>query len=86
MGLPPDQFAGRGIARTFQHGRVFGNLSVLDNVLVGAHTRRKASRPRNLIGGFSVRSRALVHPAAPRAEERNCAKRRKRSSPSLATA
>ncbi len=49
VGLRPDQFAGRGIARTFQHGRVFGNLSVLDNVLVGAHTRRKASRPRNVI-------------------------------------
>lgn len=60
VGLRPDQFAGRGIARTFQHGRVFGNLSVLDNVLVGAHTRRKASRPRNLaleLAGALVRSR-----------------------------
>ena len=50
VGLSPDQIAGRGIARTFQHGRAFGNLSVLDNVLVGAHTRRKASRPRNIVG------------------------------------
>lgn len=60
VGLRPDQFAGRGIARTFQHGRVFGNLSVLDNVLVGAHTRRKASRPRNPaleLAGALVRSR-----------------------------
>lgn len=47
VGLKPDQFAARGIARTFQHGRTFANLSVLDNVLVGAHTRRRASRPRN---------------------------------------
>jgi branched-chain amino acid transport system ATP-binding protein len=38
--LPVDRFAERGIARTFQHGRVFGNLSVLENVLVGAHSRR----------------------------------------------
>lgn len=38
--LPVDQFAARGIARTFQHGRVFGNLSVLENVLVGSHSRR----------------------------------------------
>ena len=42
--LPADQFAAHRIARTFQHGRVFGNLSVLDNVLIGAHTRRRAAR------------------------------------------
>jgi branched-chain amino acid transport system ATP-binding protein len=45
-GLRADQFAERGIARTFQHGRVFGNLSVLDNVLIGAHARRRVARPR----------------------------------------
>ena len=49
VGLRADQFASRGIARTFQNGRVFGNLSVLDNVLIGTQARRKASRPRNLI-------------------------------------
>ncbi|HMB25502.1 MAG TPA: ABC transporter ATP-binding protein [Anaerolineales bacterium] len=47
VGLGADRFAERGIARTFQHGRVFGNLSVLDNVLIGAHTRR--NRPYSLI-------------------------------------
>lgn len=46
VGLGADRFAARGIARTFQHGRVFGNLSVLDNVLIGAHARR--NRPHNL--------------------------------------
>jgi len=34
-GLPAEELASLGLARTFQHGRVFGNLSVLDNVLVG---------------------------------------------------
>src|SRR4051812_34057565 len=67
VGLNPDQFAARGIARTFQHGRVFGNLSVIDNVLVGAHTRRKASRPRNLIAELLT---ALFPPPAAQAEER----------------
>ncbi len=67
LGLRPDQFAGRGIARTFQHGRVFGNLSVLDNVLVGAHTRRKASRPRNLVVELLG---ALVPLSGAKAEER----------------
>ncbi len=64
--LRADQFAERGIARTFQHGRVFGNMSVLDNVLVGAHARRKASRPRGLIPEFLT---ALITPPAARAED-----------------
>lgn len=38
-GQPPQALARHGLARTFQHGRIFGNLSVLDNVLVGAHAR-----------------------------------------------
>ena len=39
LGLPPHAIAGRGIMRTFQHNRPFAGLSVLENVLVGAHTR-----------------------------------------------
>jgi branched-chain amino acid transport system ATP-binding protein len=35
LGLPPDAVARRGVARTFQNHRLFGSLSVLDNVLVG---------------------------------------------------
>lgn len=42
-GLPADRIAAMGLARTFQNGRVFGNLSVLDNVLLGAHARLQAS-------------------------------------------
>ncbi|MCX4161624.1 MULTISPECIES: ABC transporter ATP-binding protein [Paraburkholderia] len=44
-GTRPERLAALGVARTFQHGRVFGNLSVLDNVLVGAHARLHATRP-----------------------------------------
>ena len=41
IGQPADQYVGRGIALTFQHGRVFDNLSVEDNVLLmGAYQRR----------------------------------------------
>ncbi|HXM58663.1 MAG TPA: ABC transporter ATP-binding protein [Candidatus Dormibacteraeota bacterium] len=38
-GLPPDAIAGHGVMRTFQGIRVFPQLSVLDNLLVGGHTR-----------------------------------------------
>jgi len=69
-GLPAEQIAALGFARTFQHGRVFGNLSVLDNVLVGAHTRLSAVRPQwPVIGPVGELALALVRPGAVRAEE-----------------
>ncbi len=42
-GLSPDRVAHSGIARTFQNIRLFRNLTVLDNVLVGLHLRREAN-------------------------------------------
>jgi branched-chain amino acid transport system ATP-binding protein len=36
---PPHKVVRRGIARTFQNVELFRSMSVLDNVLVGAHTR-----------------------------------------------
>ncbi len=41
-GLHPDQVLVRGIARTFQNIRLFNNMTVLENVLVGQHTQLKA--------------------------------------------
>jgi branched-chain amino acid transport system ATP-binding protein len=69
-GLSPETLAGKGIARTFQLGRVFGNLSVMDNVLIGAHTRLRAVNPAvPLIGPLLELGLALLRPASVKAEE-----------------
>ena len=39
VGLRPDQVMKRRMARTFQNIRLFGNMTVLENILVGMHTR-----------------------------------------------
>lgn len=38
-GLKPYQITAKGLSRTFQNIRLFGKMSVLDNVLVGRHAR-----------------------------------------------
>ncbi|WP_245329313.1 ABC transporter ATP-binding protein [Bradyrhizobium centrolobii] len=69
-GLSPETLAGQGIARTFQLGRVFGNLSVMDNVLIGAHTRLRAVKPAvPVIGPLLELGLALLRPASVKAEE-----------------
>jgi branched-chain amino acid transport system ATP-binding protein len=40
-GLPPDRITRLGIARTFQNLRLFGNMTALENVMVGRHCRTR---------------------------------------------
>ncbi|MBV9355529.1 MAG: ABC transporter ATP-binding protein [Chloroflexi bacterium] len=57
--LPPYAIALCGLARTFQTIRLFNNLSVLDNVLVGAHGAMKTSLAAALFRPPSLRRREL---------------------------
>ena len=69
-GFSPERLASLGVARTFQLGRVFGNLSVMDNVLIGAHTRLRAVRPPvPIVGPLLELALALVRPPSVKAEE-----------------
>jgi len=55
QGLSPARVCRAGIARTFQSGRPFGNLTALENVLTGLYYGADAARP----GAADARRRAL---------------------------
>src|SRR4029079_11375203 len=42
-GKPPHAITAKGIGRTFQNIRLFQNMSAIENVLVGMHTRMHAN-------------------------------------------
>ncbi|HTJ26068.1 MAG TPA: ABC transporter ATP-binding protein [Candidatus Limnocylindria bacterium] len=56
VGRPAHEIARRGIARTFQNIRLFGDLSVLENVMVGRHVRTRVGFVGALLpGGATAR-------------------------------
>ncbi|WP_017652127.1 ABC transporter ATP-binding protein [Fortiea contorta] len=48
--LSPHQIAGLGIARTFQNIRLFGELTALDNVIIGSHLHTKSGIINGILG------------------------------------
>jgi len=49
LGVPPHEVIRRGIARTFQNLELFSTMTVLDNVLVGAHAGSGRLGPLELL-------------------------------------
>jgi branched-chain amino acid transport system ATP-binding protein len=47
VGLRPDRIARKGIARTFQNIQLFGNATVMDNLMLGRHIHMKTG----ILGG-----------------------------------
>lgn len=43
IGRPAHKIVSLGISRTFQNSRLFGDMSVLDNVLIGMHSRTRGN-------------------------------------------
>jgi ABC-type branched-subunit amino acid transport system ATPase component len=66
-GLPPHRVTALGIARTFQNQRLFNQMTVLENVLVGQHCRMRAGLPGILLGTPATRREHRA--AASRARE-----------------
>jgi branched-chain amino acid transport system permease protein len=59
LGLPPHEILEKGVARTFQNLRLFTNLTVMENALIGQHSRLRT-------GVFA----AVLRPRWSRDEER----------------
>ena len=54
-GKPPHAITARGVGRTFQNIRLFQNMTSLENVMVGMHSRMKANIFNSILRTPSVR-------------------------------
>ncbi|OOG57676.1 hypothetical protein B0E49_05600 [Polaromonas sp. C04] len=74
--LAPDRIAACGLARTFQNGRVFGNMTVEENLLIGMHSQLTVQRPfaalrdTPLLRWLSLLAEAAIALARPSAAQR----------------
>ncbi len=60
-GRAPHEIARLGLARTFQHGELFGQMSVLDNLLTGRHARIRTNPLAEMLFLPGVRREEVRH-------------------------
>jgi branched-chain amino acid transport system ATP-binding protein len=60
-GRAPHEIARLGLARTFQHGELFGEMSVLDNLLTGRHARIRTNPLAEMLFLPPVRREEMRH-------------------------
>ena len=61
LGKKPHDIAALGVARTFQHGELFPQMSVVDNLLTGRHPRIKGNPLAEMLFLPSVRREEIRH-------------------------
>lgn len=73
-GRPVHRIAAMGIARTFQSSRLFNDLTLVDNVVIGMHTRTRSGvldallrpgRARAELDAAAERAAAILHGLSP---------------------
>ena len=67
VGLTPDRITSLGISRTYQNIRLFGNMTTIENILVGQHPRLKSAWIESIIS--TPRERNEEQKALDRARE-----------------
>jgi branched-chain amino acid transport system ATP-binding protein len=60
-GRPPHDVARAGLARTFQHGELFPQMTVLENLLTGRHTRIRTNPLAEMLFLPGVRRAEVSH-------------------------
>jgi len=61
LGKSPSTIARGGLARTFQHGELFSDMSVIDNLLAGRHARFRTNPLAEMLFLPSVRREEVAH-------------------------
>ena len=64
LGRSASEMAGLGIARTFQNIELFEHSTVLENLLVGRHARRRSSLVSQILFTPAVRREEIAHRSA----------------------